>query len=238
MSDIDKNVEQISNVNDGKKAGSFDIKEFLQKNGMYILGGLVGVALIIGGVFYYNDHQSKKEAEASLALNRIQPYFDRGDYQVALSGDSSKKMRGADIIGLRAIADEYSGTSTGKTAALLAGKSLFLLKKIDEAEQYFTTATKSKSDIVALGGEAGLAACYEEKKQYDKAAEQYEKIIPVADKINSKGKYLYFAGLCYEQLGNKEKAEKCYRDIIGEIDNQEFSGEAKSALTRLGMVVE
>ena len=53
----------------------------------------------------------------------------------------------------------------------------------------------------------------------------------------SKGKYAYFEALCREKLGDKEKADKLYREIIIE-NKSDYVGPSKSALARLGMIIE
>ncbi|MDD3118925.1 MAG: tetratricopeptide repeat protein [Victivallales bacterium] len=59
-----------------------------------------------------------------------------------------------------------------------------------------------------------IGRCFHRKKQYDLAVEQFEKAIsemPVMD--NAKKDAVYHLGLVYSDMGNKEKAGDCFKDI-------------------------
>lgn len=62
----------------------------------------------------------------------IKEYFisEKDSFQLALQGN------GADFIGFKAIADEYSSTKAGNLAAAYSGLSLYNLGKYDEAITY------------------------------------------------------------------------------------------------------
>lgn len=214
------------------------VQDWFSKN-LKIVIGIIGVAVLgVAGYYLYSSMQEGSEKESALALSRIKPYIDRNEWQKALDGDQAKKVRGNDIVGLKSIVEEYGSTQSGKVAALYAGNALFTLKKYSEAEEYFEKASNSSSDVIELGGKAGLASCKEAQNKVSEAATEYEALIPIAEKIGSKDRYQFLAALCYEKSGNKEKAEKLYRNLLAEFEESEFSGEAKSGLIRLGTIVE
>jgi tetratricopeptide (TPR) repeat protein len=216
----------------------FDAKSWVEKNLTLIIGVVAGVAVLIGGYVWFSKSSAENEELASLALSRVKSYYETGDYQKALAGDPTKTVRGEQIVGLQAIVDEYGGTNAGKVASLYAGNALLALNKASEAESYFDKASGSSSDIVAVGGKSGIAACKEQSGDYQSAASMYEGILSQAEKTGSKDRTLLMAGLNYEKAGNKEKAEKMYRDLLAEFENSEFVGEAKSGLVRIGTVVD
>jgi tetratricopeptide (TPR) repeat protein len=98
-------------------------------------------------------------------------------------------------------------------------------------------STKAESPIIKEGSYAGLGACAESEGKYQEAIENYEKAIALAKMPGSKNRYQYFQGLCYEKLGDKEKAGKLYKEIITE-NASEFVNYAKGGLTRIGMIIE
>lgn len=215
-----------------------DAKNWVEKNLMLIVAVIAGVAVLIGGYAWYSKYSAENEELASLALSRVKSYYEAGDYQKALNGDPSKTVRGEQVIGLQAIVDEYGGTNASKVASLYAGNALLALNKASEAESYFDKASGSSSEIVAVGGKSGVAACKEQAGDYQSAAGIYEGMISQAEKTGSKDRTLLMAGLSYEKAGNKEKAEKMYRDLLAEFENSELVGEAKSGLVRIGTVLD
>jgi tetratricopeptide (TPR) repeat protein len=166
------------------------------------------------------------------------PYVEAGDMQKALQGDPVKKVRGNDILGLRAIVDEYESTGAGKTAALHAAIASTTLKNYSDAERFFDIAAGSSSPYVSASAQAGLAAVKEAQGNFSEAASLYEKAISMSEKTGNKDKYEFYAALCFEKAGNTESAKKMYQDLLAEFEFSEFSGEAKAGLTRLGMVVD
>lgn len=216
-------------------------QQFVEKNRKLINISSVGIIVIVVLVFVVRYFVSKSEEEAeskaSVAISRILPYLDVADYQHALYGDKTKKVRGENVIGLIEIVKNYKGTPQGKVAALYAGNCLLQLGKYTEALEYFKIALDSKSSIALEGASAGLAVTYESLRNYPEAAKYYELASTYALPTGVKNRYMYFAALCYEKIGEKAKAEKLFRQIIG--DNQsEFVGLSKAGLVRLGIIIE
>jgi predicted negative regulator of RcsB-dependent stress response len=234
---VDQVAEQVQQNLESSKA-SFDLKEFFQGNRNAVIIAVVAVIVLILGFVYYRNVQKTKEQEASLALSRISAYVDAHDYEKALNGDPTKKMRGNDIMGLLAIVDQYGSTNAGKTAALEAGVAELALDKADAAEKHFDLASGSDAQVVKAGAIGGLAACLERKSNFAEAAKTYEKAIAASEKINNKDRFEYYAALCYEKANDKENAIKWYKALIMEFEYSEFASDARSGLTRLGTVVD
>ncbi|MFN3306516.1 MAG: tetratricopeptide repeat protein [Candidatus Kapaibacteriota bacterium] len=154
-----------------------------------------------------------------------------------MRGDKTRKVRGEDVIGLVDIVREFKGVPQTYVAALYAGNCYLQLERYRDAMEYFKIAMDSKSNIVLEGASSGLGVCYESLGNYTEAAKYYELASSYALPVAVKDRYMYFQALCLEKIGEKAKAEKLYRTIIG--DNQsEFVGLAKSGLIRLGTIIE
>jgi len=110
--------------------------------------------------------------------------------------------------------------------------------KSSEAQKFFEIAVDSKSNIIKTGANAGLGICSENSGNLKEAASFYEKAATTAGDDNTKFKFLFYAGLCYEKNGDAQKSEQLYRDIIGENQFSEFANQAKSGLIRLGTIIE
>lgn len=199
---------------------------------------VVVIAVAIGAYALWRSAQHDREEEASLALSRVLPYLEAQQYDAALDGDPKKTVRGEPVQGLRAIADTYGGTAAGRTAALYAGQIYLDRKQYSEAERYFEQAEASDAVLVRIGALAGLAACKEQQRQFEEAAALYERILPDAENIGFKDKYMLFAALCLEKAGKTDRAVQMYKSLLAEFEFSEYAADAKAGLARLGTVVE
>ncbi len=216
-------------------------QQFVEDNQKYINIGAGAIILIVILIFviryFVSKSEEEKEIKASTAISRILPYIENAQYEIALRGDKTRKVRGEEVIGLIDIVKKYKGVAPSYVAALYAGNCYLQLEKFREAIEYFKIALDSKSNIVLEGASAGLGVAYESLGNYNEAIKYYEMATTYALPIGVKDRYLYFQALCLEKIGDKKKAEKLYRTIIG--DNQsEFVNAAKSGLIRLGTIIE
>ncbi len=211
---------------------------FIQKYRNIII--IVSIAIVVIGAlsYFFKVQSDAKSNKASLALSRVLPFYATQDYDRALNGDPSVRVRGEKIMGLKAIVEEYGSTESGMLAALYAGNIMLDKGQVNEAKKYFETAGDSESELVVTGANAGIAACYEKENNFAEAAKLYEKTSKTATEGGIKERYLLYAGLCWEKANNKEAAIKFFREVIGLDEYSEFAGDAKSGLVRLGTIIE
>jgi tetratricopeptide (TPR) repeat protein len=214
------------------------VQQWALRHRRLLLGIGVGVLVLVGGLFYWHLAQQKRAEEAALWLSRVYTYYDNGDYERALFGDTTKTIRGEPVRGLLAIVEDYAGTPSGKVAAFYAGSAYLLLGQIAKAEPYFKLAATSEAPLIQVGAYAGLAACREEEGKLAEAAQLYERAALVGTPIGMAERYRFFAAYCYELAGNAQKAAQLYRQILTENEFSDFANEAKAGLARLGIVVE
>lgn len=209
-----------------------DTAQKIKKNGI-IIGIVVLIALLGLGYYYYSSSQAEKASqEAIMALSKVLPEYDKGNYKVALDGGSNGVE--SNLSGLVEIANKYSDVQEGKLAALYAGNAYLNTNQYDAAKKYFEMASSSDAEIVQSGAYAGLAVCFEETGKYEEAAENYKK---AADKLNEdllKSKYLYFSAINYEEAGKKDLAENIYLSIVELNRNSDFGHKSIVRLTTLG----
>jgi tetratricopeptide (TPR) repeat protein len=218
------------------------MQHYIYKNSKMISIISIAVILLVAGIFIGKniwDKTSDENAQkASVALDRIIPYYDAPDYKKALFGDSARTVRGEKIIGLLDIVDQFEGTKQGKIAALYAGNSYLALNKADEAIEFFEIATKSASKVVLAGAYAGLGASYELLGNYEDAVSNFVMASEYSLTDITIARYNYYAGLNYEKLGKKENAINLYNEIIAKNKFNEFGNLAKAGLVRLGMKID
>jgi len=219
-----------------KKTG---IDGFIQKNGRMIITVSLAAIILVGLILLFRSNSAKNEANASLALSRIETFYTNGEFEIALHGsDTLPLIRGERIIGLVAIVSEYGSTKAGQRATLFAADSYFNLGDFAEAKKYYEKAIKSNIDVVKIGGLAGTAACNEKAGKLKEAADDYIKAADLVQSETLKLRYMYFGGLCYEKAGNTDLAIKAFRNIINLNKFGEFNNLAKAGIVRLGENIE
>jgi tetratricopeptide (TPR) repeat protein len=216
------------------------IQEFIQEKSRLVIGISIGIIVLTAAIVILKNKlesdSEKASNEASVAISRVLPYAQALDFQKALYGDPTKKVRGEDVIGLTAIADKYSNEQ-GKVAALYAANCLLNINKNDDATRYFEKALKADGAITQCGANAGLGDINEKNGNYKEAIKFYQKATELAVSPQIKNRYNYYTAVCLEKSGDKQSAEKIYRAIIDE-NASEFVGMAKGNLVRLGTEIE
>jgi tetratricopeptide (TPR) repeat protein len=212
--------------------------DFITNRWQFFVGVLVGVAVVIGGYFFYDAQQQELNMEGLTHLSRVRGAYDMGAYEQALTGKGLPPMGTEAVKGLVAISDEYEGTPSGEQAALMAGNAYVNLGKASEAQTQFERAAGSSSTLVQVGAKQGLAAVSELQKNFAEAASQYEEAAGLAEKSGFEDQILYRAAVCYEEAKNTNKAIEIYRLIAKKFEMSEVAASAKSGLARLGTAID
>ena len=182
-------------------------EQFIQQYQKPILLGLLAIVIIVSAIigvrhFYVLPRENKAQAEMYKGVF----YFEKDSFQLALQGN------GADFIGFKAIADEYSSTKAGNLAAAYSGLSLYNLGKYDEAITYLKNFDADEEFISpAIIGTIG--DCYVNMDKYEEGVGYFERAAKKADNDMLSPIYLKKAATVYEKLGNKKKALEMYQKI-------------------------
>jgi len=196
--------------------------------------GIIGILLlvVVGGLFYYNYSRGKNNGDALVALARIRPYYDRGEFMVAISGDSSKTVNGEKIRGLRVVVDEFKSSPAGKIAALFLGNSYLGLGQAAKAAEPFEIAAGADDPLVTSAAHAGLAAVAESAGKFDDAAQQYAKAASEDRLELNTPQYLIGAARNYERAGKQDEAKENYRKVATQYPQSPANAQARLALAR------
>lgn len=193
------------------------------------------VVIIIGGVFLYRQNVSSKNEEAVTALSRIRPYYDRGEYELAINGDPSKSIGGEKIRGLRSVVEEWGSTPAGKIAALLLGNCYMAIGQPAKASESFEAAAGADDELVSAPAHAGLAAVAETSGKYEAAAQAYEKAA-ADDRLElNTPQYLINAARNYERAGKSDAAKEDYRKVATQFPLSPANAQARLALARFNV---
>jgi tetratricopeptide (TPR) repeat protein len=196
--------------------------------------GIIGIVLlvVVAGLFYFNYSRGKNNAQALIELGRIRPYYDRGEFMVAISGDSSKMINGEKVRGLRYVVDEYKSSPAGKIAALFLGNCYLGLSQPAKAGEPFEIAAGADDPLVTSAAHAGLAAVAEASGKYDDAAQQYAKAASEDRLEVNTPQYLIDAARNYERAGKPDDAKENYRKVATQFPQSPANAQARMALAR------
>lgn len=191
MSHEKKELDELDKVN----AALSSSEQFIQQYQKPILLGLLAIVIIVSAIigvrhFYVLPRENKAQAEMYKGVF----YFEKDSFQLALQGN------GADFIGFKAIADEYSSTKAGNLAAAYSGLSLYNLGKYDEAITYLKNFDADEEFISpAIIGTIG--DCYVNMDKYEEGVGYFERAAKKADNDMLSPIYLKKAATVYEKVG-------------------------------------
>jgi tetratricopeptide (TPR) repeat protein len=199
--------------------------------------GIIGIILllVVGAGVWYIINRGGSNDRAQIELARIRPYYDRGEFQVAINGDSSKRINGEKIRGLRDIVQDWKGVPAGKIAALFLGNSYLATGQTPKAEEPYEIAAGADDDLLTSAAHAGLAAVAEAGDKYEDAAKAYEKAASEDHLALNTPQYLLGAARNYERAGNKDEAIKNYRTVATQYSQSAANTQARLALARFNV---
>jgi tetratricopeptide (TPR) repeat protein len=165
------------------------------------------VAVVVIAVLVMLKNRADANESASLQLGQVQELYASGQYQAAIDGVPERN-----VPGLKAIVDNYGSSRGGELARFMYANALFELGKYDEALQQFEDFS-APDDMLAASRYAGIAQCYEARKDYKEAARNFEKAAGKNTKDISIPEYLNQAARNYGLAGEKERAIELYKRL-------------------------
>lgn len=203
----------------------FQATDFFEKNRTAVLGVLGAILLAIVGAFFWNREQAAKNQEATGKLEGIVKRYEVGNYSGAIEGDST-------AMGLKEIVKNFSGTVSGEQAKLYLANAYFQLRNYEEAQKTFE-GVSSFSPLVKGSALAGEAACYEQKKEYKKAAQLFRRAADAVRNDAITPIYLENAGRNFELAGEKSDAISIYEKLKKEYPQSVATRSAEQIIARL-----
>lgn len=143
------------------------VTTWLQANSKPILMAVGGVAVAAAAVMLYRSSTASTREKASAALYEAQTPYVQGKLPEA------EKALGN-------VATRYGSTAAGQQAVVLLAQVLFDQNKADEGIKALEKALGSSTTEFKSSIEAMIAAGYEQKKDFGKAAEHYAKAAAAA----------------------------------------------------------
>ena len=180
---------------------------FLIKNKKSIIGIVVAVIVIVAGVtMYKNLYAAPREEKAQAALFKGQEYFEAGQFEQALNGDS------IGYAGFLKVAEEYSGTKAANLAKAYAGICYAKLGKSQEAIDALNSFD-GDDQMVAPAVKGAIGNCYAQLGDLDKAAATLLDAANQADNNTLSPIFLMQAGEILVKQGKIDEAVQAYTTI-------------------------
>jgi len=176
-----------------------------------IIGGVIVVAALI--VYFLINKFQNDNLAATASFAKVMEYYDTGSYSIAIDGKSDENIKG-----LKAIVEEYGSSEQGEIAKIYLANAYFYTNKIEEALKYYSDFGGSDPNFKAAA-KAGIAACYEAKNEFEKAADYFYDAANVSKLNVSNATYLLEAGRTYFKLGKSEKAKEILDKLKKEYPN-------------------
>jgi tetratricopeptide (TPR) repeat protein len=198
---------------------------FVEDHRALVIGALAAVVLTALGVIGYGAYQEQQEAAAQEDLAQIVSVYERGAYEAALEGTGDRP-------GLLTVIDAHGGTKTANLARYYAADAYFQLGQYDEALRYFEAYDKAE-DFLGAGAIEGQAAIYENRGEFARAAEQYERAATHFDNTLTSPRYLLSAGRAYEEAGDLDAARRVYETVRDDYPDSAPAREAPRHLARV-----
>jgi len=198
----DKTEDKIAAVEHALDRG----EQFFEKNKNMIFYVLLGIIIIVGGIFAYKKFiLGPKQIEAQAAMFYAEKYFEKDSLKLAMNGDGTNP-------GFIQILDQYGSTKSGNLAKYYLGVCYLKTGEFQQAIDKLESFSSDDQIITAMAiGATGDA--YLELGNKDKALEKYLKASEKRNNDFTTPMFLLKAGWTYELLGQYDKAISVYEKI-------------------------
>ncbi len=193
----------------------FNAQDWVENNSKILFIGIGAIVVVLLLSFYVISSKQKAESSASVELAIAMRSISSNDYE------SAKPV-------LQNIISSYGSTQSGKLAKYYLGNALFQTGDYEQAEKHFSDFAKGfkGDDYVKASAMAAVAACHEQLKDYEKAAQQYVKTANKFPESFTASENLLKAANCYSLAGNPQKAAELYDTIVHDYPDSEEKDEA------------
>ncbi|HWP82563.1 MAG TPA: tetratricopeptide repeat protein [Bacteroidota bacterium] len=224
-----KKVTKKEIKTDSLVTGYFEAQAWYSEHKTLMKGIALGiVGLVTTMVVVLNNIRAETES-ATAELGKVLPYYDQGNYEVALNGNPSENIRG-----LRDIVNDYGNTNPGEMAKLYLANSYYYLKQYDKALEYYQD-TDLDDPLLMAAAYSGAGACLEIKGEYGEAAVLFEKAASLQTIDSYRAEQLHHAARNFAAAGNRQKAVELYKRITKEYPTSIYARDAERSIAQYSL---
>lgn len=174
-------------------------------------GGAAALVILLA-IIGFEMWEGKKERDAAQSLNSALGLYQTVD---AASREGSAADYKSLLEKFDQITRDFPGTSSGKLSLLYQGNIHLNLGEFDAAIKTYEAflARMGGERLYALLALDGLGYAYEGKKEYERAIDNYRRMIAMGESFESGEAYLRL-GSCYEKLGKSQEALENYKTFL------------------------
>jgi tetratricopeptide (TPR) repeat protein len=207
---------------------------FYDQNKKYVNYAFFGLLVVVIAIIVFVNNRRQNNEKAQLEFAKVYAIYDAGatdkrQYTAAIQG---KPEQG--ILGLKGIVESYGSTEAGEVARFYLANAHYNLGEFDEALKNFDDFG-GKDPLLKASALAGVGACLEAKKEYPKAAPQFEKAASVFATNPNNPEYLNSAARCYGMAGEKEKAVAILKQIKKDFPQSPFARDADRFISQFSV---
>ncbi len=194
----------------------YDLAIRYQREILYAVIAVIAVVLI--GYWIAQDKVAS-EQNAAIEFSRGKMAYETQNYDEAI-----------DI--LTALTQNFDGTKSAGVGVIYLGKAYRAKKDYANQEQYFQIYLDDydDDDLLSVAATRGVAASFDERGEYLKAAGIYEKGAARFHDGYNAPLFLLDAARCYILAGETAKAKTCLEEIINDYEKSPVLPEAKRIL--------
>ncbi|MBS1515630.1 MAG: tetratricopeptide repeat protein [Bacteroidetes bacterium] len=188
------------------------------KNQVLIIGGAIIVIVI--GIILFTSKRSAQNEDASVALTKIRPSYEAGNFQAAINGDSLGNK------GLLFIVNEYGSSENGQLAKLMLANAYYGLRDFQNALKYYDDfgGSNKLSKVAAI---TGIASVKEAQNDYVGAAKEFERAANY-DKDNPfRDEYLFYAGRDFAMGNDKASAKRVFDQLKNDFPKSKYIAQSQ-----------
>jgi tetratricopeptide (TPR) repeat protein len=205
------------------------VQTFYDKYKKAISIGVTATAVVVIATVVFVKNRADNNERAVVQLAAVHQLYDNGQFQMAIDGVPERN-----VVGLKAIVDNFGSTPTGDLARFYLADAYFQLGKYQEALEQFQDCSPS-DDLLNASRLAGIAACYEALGNHKEAGSYFERAAAKDQTEGSVAEHLHYAARNYAEAGDKERALDLFRRIKKNHPTTTYGREADRYITQLSV---
>ena len=193
--------------------------EYVKERARIFAGGAAAVVVIILAVNYIQASRETARTDAATLFGE------------ALIAEQSGQLEQSIHLGEKLLQD-YSGTSAAAHGTIVLANHYFAQGRYAEAEKLYQTylTDYGEVDVLVFAAWRGVAACYEAREQFDKAAAKYAEFASVHAGSMAASLALMDAARCHGILGDTERQRSTLKQVTRDFASSPVSVRARQEL--------
>jgi len=201
---------------------------FVDKNQGTIFAVLVGLVLLIGAIFLYNNYfKGPRLQEAADQMYHAQRQLEKDSFALALTNPAPGFSGFLDII------ENYGSTPAANTAQYYAGICYLNLGEYQKAIDHLSDFS-AKGNVLPIMKYGAMGDAYSELNEMDNALSYYQKAANSGDNEVLVPQYLKKIGMWNEKNNNADAAKKAYLQIKEKYPTSSVGQQIDKYLSRVG----